>query len=98
MPGHERGSTWCSCHRTEPDLAILMTDRLQHAPAAALCICNAAPWITLTKPIELARLGRPFQRAPQRLRDAAEHRHLNACAQGGVTTRTAELQARAGPA
>ena len=75
----------------EPDLAILMLTAVNDATSAALCMQRGA-MDYLTKPIELADLGRAVQRA-LKLRDTSlESREMNRWLKEEVTTRTAELQ------
>src|SRR5207248_976815 len=61
------------------------------ATSAALCMQRGA-MDYLTKPIELADLGRAVHRALKRREMLAENRHLNQWLKEEVTTRTAELQ------
>jgi putative two-component system response regulator len=75
----------------EPDLAILMLTAVNDATSAALCMQRGA-MDYLTKPIELADLGRAVQRALKRREMLLENRHLNQWLKEEVTTRTAELQ------
>jgi putative nucleotidyltransferase with HDIG domain len=75
----------------EPDLAILMLTAVNDATSAALCMQRGA-MDYLTKPIELADLGRAVQRAIKRREMQLENRHLNQWLKEEVTTRTAELQ------
>src|SRR5712692_3303469 len=75
----------------EPDLAILMLTAINDATSAALCMQRGA-MDYLTKPIELADLGRAVQRALKRREMLLETRHLNQWLKEEVTTRTAELQ------
>ena len=75
----------------EPDLAILMLTAVNDATSAALCMQRGA-LDYLTKPIELADLGRAVQRAIKRREMQLENRHLNQWLKEEVTTRTAELQ------
>ena len=75
----------------EPDLAILMLTAVNDATSAALCMQRGA-LDYLTKPIELADLGRAVQRALKRREMQLENRHLNQWLKEEVTTRTAELQ------
>lgn len=74
----------------EPDLAILMLTAVNDATSAALCMQRGA-MDYLTKPIELADLGRAVQRAIKRREMLLENRHLNEWLKEEVTTRTAEL-------
>ena len=75
----------------EPDLAILMLTAVNDATSAALCMQRGA-MDYLTKPIELADLGRAVQRSLKRREVLLENRHLNQWLKEEVTTRTAELQ------
>jgi putative nucleotidyltransferase with HDIG domain len=75
----------------EPDLAILMLTAVNDATSAALCMQRGA-MDYLTKPIELADLGRAVQRALKRREMLLENRELNQWLKEEVTTRTAELQ------
>jgi len=75
----------------EPDLAILMLTAINDATSAALCMQRGA-MDYLTKPIELADLGRAVQRALKRREMLLENRQLNQWLKEEVTTRTAELQ------
>jgi len=75
----------------EPDLAILMLTAVNDATSAALCMQRGA-MDYLTKPIELADLGRAVQRALKRREMLLENRHLNQWLKEEVTTRTHELQ------
>src|SRR2546421_6306041 len=75
----------------EPELAILMLTAVNDATSAALCTPRGA-MDYLTKPIELADLGRAVQRALKRRETLHENRQLNQWLKEGVTTRTAELQ------
>ena len=74
----------------EPDLAILMLTAVNDATSAALCMQRGA-MDYLTKPIELADLGRAVQRAVKRRETQLEGRHLNEWLKEEVTTRAAEL-------
>ncbi len=75
----------------EADLAILMLTAVNDATSAALCMQRGA-MDYLTKPIELADLGRAVQRALKRREMQHESRELNRWLKEEVTTRTAELQ------
>jgi putative nucleotidyltransferase with HDIG domain len=75
----------------EPELAILMLSAVNDATSAALCMQRGA-MDYLTKPIELADLGRAVQRALRRRDMLLENRELNQWLKEEVTTRTAELQ------
>jgi putative nucleotidyltransferase with HDIG domain len=74
----------------EPELAILMLTAVNDATSAALCMQRGA-MDYLTKPIELADLGRAVQRALKRREMLHENRQLNQWLKEEVTTRTAEL-------
>lgn len=75
----------------EPGLAILMLTAVNDATSAALCMQRGA-MDYLTKPIELADLGRAVQRALHRREMLLENRQLNQWLKEEVTTRTAEVQ------
>ena len=75
----------------EPELAILMLSAVNDATSAALCMQRGA-MDYLTKPIELADLGRAVQRALRRREMLLENRQLSQWLKEEVTTRTAELQ------
>src|SRR5438445_10999284 len=75
----------------EPDLAILMRTAINDATSAALCMQRGA-MDYLTKPVELADLGRAVQRALKRREMQLENRQLSSWLKEEVTTRTAELQ------
>jgi cyclic di-GMP phosphodiesterase len=75
----------------EPELAILMLTAVNDATSAALCMQRGA-LDYLTKPIELADLGRAVQRALKRRESLLENRQLNQWLKEEVTARTAELQ------
>ena len=75
----------------EPELAILMLTAVNDATSAALCMQRGA-LDYLTKPIELADLGRAVQRALKRREMLLENRQLNEWLKEEVTARTAELQ------
>ncbi|HXF95291.1 MAG TPA: HD domain-containing phosphohydrolase [Gemmatimonadales bacterium] len=74
----------------EPELAILMLTAVNDATSAALCMQRGA-MDYLTKPIELADLGRAVQRALRRREMMMENRQLSQWLKEEVTTRTAEL-------
>jgi len=74
----------------EPELAILMLTAVNDATSAALCMQRGA-MDYLTKPIELADLGRAVQRALKRREMLLENRDLSQWLKEEVTTRTAEL-------
>ncbi len=75
----------------EPELAILMLTAVNDATSAALCMQRGA-LDYLTKPIELADLGRAVQRALKRREMLLENRQLDQWLKEEVTARTAELQ------
>jgi len=75
----------------ETDLAILMLTAVNDATSAALCMQRGA-MDYLTKPIELADLGRAVQRALKRRESQLESREMNRWLKEEVTTRTVELQ------
>jgi putative nucleotidyltransferase with HDIG domain len=68
-----------------------MLTAVNDATSAALCMQRGA-LDYLTKPIELADLGRAIQRALKRREMLLENRSLNQWLKEEVTTRTAELQ------
>jgi putative two-component system response regulator len=91
MPGTSGVDLVPAALEIEPDLAILMLTAVNDATSAALCMQRGA-MDYLTKPIELADLGRAVQRALKRREGQLENRHLNQWLKEEVTTRTAELQ------
>src|SRR3970040_611172 len=91
MPGTSGVDLVPQALEIEPDLAILMLTAVNDATSAALCMQRAA-MDYLTKPIELADLGRAVQRALKRRELLLENRHLNQWLKEEVSTRTAELQ------
>src|SRR3981081_4599056 len=91
MPGPSGFGLVPQALEIEPDLAILMLTAVNDATSAALCMQRGA-MDYLTKPIELADLGRAVQRALKRREMHLENRHLNQWLKEEVTTRTAELQ------
>jgi len=91
MPGTSGVDLVPQALEIEPDLAILMLTAVNDATSAALCMQRGA-LDYLTKPIELADLGRAVQRAIKRREMQLENRHLNQWLKEEVTTRTAELQ------
>ncbi|HXM37700.1 MAG TPA: HD domain-containing phosphohydrolase [Gemmatimonadales bacterium] len=91
MPGTSGVDLVPQALEIEPDLAILMLTAVNDATSAALCMQRGA-MDYLTKPIELADLGRAVQRALKRREMQLENRHLNQWLKEEVTTRTAELQ------
>jgi len=90
MPGTSGVDLVPQALEIEPDLAILMLTAVNDATSAALCMQRGA-MDYLTKPIELADLGRAVQRAIKRREMQLENRHLNQWLKEEVTTRTAEL-------
>ena len=91
MPGTSGVDLVPQAIEVEPDLAILMLTAVNDATSAALCMQRGA-MDYLTKPIELADLGRAVQRALKRREMLLENRQLNQWLKEEVTTRTAELQ------
>jgi putative nucleotidyltransferase with HDIG domain len=91
MPGTSGVDLVPQAIEIEPDLAILMLTAVNDATSAALCMQRGA-MDYLTKPIELADLGRAVHRALKRREMLLENRHLNQWLKEEVTTRTAELQ------
>jgi putative nucleotidyltransferase with HDIG domain len=91
MPGTSGVDLVPQALEIEPDLAILMLTAVNDATSAALCMQRGA-MDYLTKPIELADLGRAVQRALKRREMLLESRELNQWLKEEVTTRTAELQ------
>jgi putative two-component system response regulator len=91
MPGTSGVDLVPQAIEIEPELAILMLTAVNDATSAALCMQRGA-MDYLTKPIELADLGRAVQRALKRREMLLEHRQLNQWLKEEVTTRTAELQ------
>jgi len=91
MPGTSGVDLVPQALEVEPDLAILMLTAVNDATSAALCMQRGA-MDYLTKPIELADLGRAVQRALKRREMLLENRQLNQWLKEEVTTRTAELQ------
>lgn len=90
MPGTSGVDLVPQALEIEADLAILMLTAVNDATSAALCMQRGA-MDYLTKPIELADLGRAVQRALKRREMQLENRHLNQWLKEEVTTRTAEL-------
>ena len=90
MPGTSGIDLVPQALEVEPDLAILMLTAVNDATSAALCMQRGA-LDYLTKPIELADLGRAIQRALKRREMLLENRSLNQWLKEEVTTRTAEL-------
>jgi len=91
MPGTSGVDLVPQALEIEADLAILMLTAVNDATSAALCMQRGA-MDYLTKPIELADLGRAVQRALKRREMQLESRHLNQWLKEEVSTRTAELQ------
>ena len=91
MPGTSGVDLVPQALEIEADLAILMLTAVNDATSAALCMQRGA-MDYLTKPIELADLGRAVQRALKRREMLLESRHLNQWLKEEVSTRTAELQ------
>ncbi len=91
MPGTSGVDLVPQALEVEPELAILMLTAVNDATSAALCMQRGA-MDYLTKPIELADLGRAVQRALKRREMLHENRQLNQWLKEEVTTRTAELQ------
>src|SRR5467141_1443740 len=91
MPGTSGVDLVPQAIEIEPELAILMLTAVNDATSAALCMQRGA-MDYLTKPIELADLGRAVQRALKRREMLLENRQLNQWLKEEVTTRTAELQ------
>ncbi|HVH09220.1 MAG TPA: HD domain-containing phosphohydrolase [Gemmatimonadales bacterium] len=90
MPGTSGVDLVPQALEVEPELAILMLTAVNDATSAALCMQRGA-MDYLTKPIELADLGRAVQRALKRREMLLENRQLNQWLKEEVTTRTAEL-------
>ena len=90
MPGTSGVDLVPHALETEPDLAILMLSAVNDATSAALCMQRGA-MDYLTKPVELADLGRAVQRALRRREMQLENRQLSSWLKEEVTTRTAEL-------
>ncbi len=90
MPGTSGVDLVPHALETEPDLAILMLSAVNDATSAALCMQRGA-MDYLTKPVELADLGRAVQRALKRREMQLENRQLSSWLKEEVTTRTAEL-------
>jgi putative nucleotidyltransferase with HDIG domain len=91
MPGTSGVDLVPDALEVEPELAILMLTAVNDATSAALCMQRGA-MDYLTKPIELADLGRAVQRALKRREMLLENRQLNQWLKEEVTTRTAEVQ------
>ncbi len=90
MPGTSGVDLVPQALEIEADLAILMLTAVNDATSAALCMQRGA-MDYLTKPIELADLGRAVQRALRRRELQLENRQLNQWLKEEVTTRSAEL-------
>jgi DNA-binding NtrC family response regulator len=90
MPGMSGVDLVLQAIAIEPDLAILMLSGANDATTTALCMQRGA-MDYLTKPIELADLGRAVQRALKRRETVLEGRELGRWLKEEVTTRTAEL-------
>ena len=90
MPGTSGVDLVPHAIEAEPDLAILMLTAINDATSAALCMQRGA-MDYLTKPVELADLGRAVQRALKRREMQLENRQLSSWLKEEVTTRTAEL-------
>src|SRR5438445_2744692 len=90
MPGTSGVDLVPHALEVEPDLAILMLNAIKDATSAALCMQRGAIDY-LTKPVELADLGRAVQRALKRREMQLENRQLSSWLKEEVTTRTAEL-------
>jgi len=95
MPGTSGVDLVPQAIEIEPELAILMLTAVNDATSAALCMQRGA-MDYLTKPIELADLGRAVQRALKRREMLLENRQLNQWLKEEVSTRTAELQRERG--
>jgi cyclic di-GMP phosphodiesterase len=91
MPGTSGVDLVPQAIEIEPELAILMLTAVNDATSAALCMQRGA-MDYLTKPIELADLGRAVQRALKRREMLLENSQLNQWLKEEVSTRTAELQ------
>src|ERR671922_1565690 len=90
MPGTSGVDLVPAAIDVEPELAILMLTAVNDATSAALCMKRGA-MDYLTKPIELADLGRAVQRALKRREMLPENRQLHQWLKEEVTTRTAQL-------
>jgi len=90
MPGTSGVDLVPQALEIEPELAILMLTAVNDATSAAMCMQRGA-MDYLTKPIELADLGRAVERALKRRGMLLESRELNRWLKEEVTTRTAEL-------
>lgn len=76
--------------RLEPNLAVLMLTAVNDATSATLCMQRGA-MDYLTKPIDLAVLGRAIQRALARRSQLLEDRQMNRWLKEEVAVRSAEL-------
>src|SRR5256886_6429092 len=90
MPGTSGVDLVPAALEVEPELAILMLTAVNDATSAALCMQRGA-MDYLTKPIELADLGRAVQRALKRREILLENRHLNQRRKEEATTRPTQL-------
>jgi cyclic di-GMP phosphodiesterase len=75
----------------EPHVALLMLTAVNDATSAALCMQRGA-MDYLTKPIDIAHLGRAIQRALQQRRIRLESQQLDQWLKQEVAVRTAEVQ------
>ena len=75
----------------EPHLALLMLTAVNDATSAALCMQRGA-MDYLTKPIDIAHLGRAIQRALGQRKTRLESQQLNKWLKEEVAVRTAEVQ------
>lgn len=75
----------------EPQIALLMLTAVNDATSAALCMQRGA-MDYLTKPIDLAHLGRAIQRALDQRRSRLESQQLDQWLKEEVAVRTAEAQ------
>jgi len=91
MPGTSGVDLVPQAIEIEPDLAVLMLSAVNDATSAALCMQRGA-MDYLTKPIELADLGRAIQRALKQREGLLQQRHLNQWLKEEVTTGRAELE------
>src|SRR2546428_8131596 len=94
MPGTSGVDLVPQALEIEPDLAILMLTAVNDATSAALCMQRGA-MDYLTKPIELADLGRAVQRALKRREMLPQNAHRNQWPMEEVTTRSSELHPEA---
>src|SRR5262249_46038272 len=90
MPGTSGVDLVPQALEIEPELAILMLTAVNDATSAALCMQRGA-MDYLTKPIELADLGRAVQRALKRREMLLENRDLNQWLKEEVPAPPAEL-------